>query len=272
MSVEWSWCEKHGASVLHSSVTGCPRCMAVEQICKVADERAWQAIVNHVGVPWADAYATSSRVNRGGSGVGPIMEQALQRVVGDAAAKVAPGTPPPRVSFVTAEEVRRHRASREMARLLGDLGEYSAARVHPTRSAESEETGVVCPACGAKERRQKEGSSITTMLHADDCRRVREAPLVALVAAVPEGLDPVGWRAAVLAVDEYWKVRRCDVNTEGTSFWLPRVLRGEVQARPSSAVEAGLLAYRRALASSPKVEPERRRGGPVVVVDRGDDD
>lgn len=29
-------------------------------------------------------------------------------------------------------------------------------------------------------------------------RRAREAPLVALVAAVPEGLDPVGWRAAVL--------------------------------------------------------------------------
>jgi hypothetical protein len=33
-------------------------------------------------------------------------------------------------------------------------------------------------------------------------RAKQEAPLVALVAAVPEGLDPIGWRAAVLAVDE----------------------------------------------------------------------
>ncbi len=41
--------------------------------------------------------------------------------------------------------------------------------------------------------------------HHDHCpvtRRAREAPIVALVNAVPEGLDPIGWRAAVLAVDE----------------------------------------------------------------------
>ena len=33
-------------------------------------------------------------------------------------------------------------------------------------------------------------------------RAKQEAPLVALVAAVPEGLDPIGWRAAVLALAE----------------------------------------------------------------------
>lgn len=35
-----------------------------------------------------------------------------------------------------------------------------------------------------------------------DDRRAREAPLVALVNAVPEGLDPNGWRAAVLGYSD----------------------------------------------------------------------
>ena len=218
--------------------------------------------------------------------------------------------------------------------------------------AESEETGVTCSACSAKERRQKSGPVATTMLHADDCpvvraachvpdvkprqpvttcsprrhlckcgcrcacggmfnitapppltsdgrevceacharektrteRRQREAPLVALVAACPEGLDPNGWRAAVLAINE----TQGDFDGSGVDLWIGhkctaavRLFVGGSRSAPDSEAVAWSMqdvavhAYRRALTPAAKVAPERRSGGkaaPVIVCDAGWED
>jgi hypothetical protein len=103
-------------------------------------------------------------------------------------------------------------------------------------------------------------------------RRQREAALVALVNACPEGLDPDGWRAAVLAChettgtdDTIWFVR--DENGSGRS--IERQLR---EARTPEHEPLLVAAYQRALAPRAKVPPERKRRGPAIVVDDGRDD
>jgi hypothetical protein len=103
-------------------------------------------------------------------------------------------------------------------------------------------------------------------------REGREAPLVALVNACPEGLDPDGWRAAVLAChettgtdDTIWFVR--DENGSGRS--IERQLR---EARTPEHEPLLVAAYQRALAPRAKVPPERKRRGPAIVVDDGRDD
>jgi hypothetical protein len=107
-------------------------------------------------------------------------------------------------------------------------------------------------------------------------RRNREAPLVALVAAVPEGLDPVGWRAAVLAAAE----RYPETSGRGSAQWVRTVsalLRSGDHVPPGSltSVVLAVVAYRRALApQDPRPVPERKTGGRDVrlTVDDGRDD
>ena len=105
-------------------------------------------------------------------------------------------------------------------------------------------------------------------------RRAREAPLVALVAAVPEGLDPVGWRAAVLAAVE---ADGPDRAMSWMASTLPSVLRKAQEDDPRLGFGRKLTpfvdAYRRAMApQGPRPVPERRIGGRAVrlVVDNGE--
>jgi hypothetical protein len=104
--------------------------------------------------------------------------------------------------------------------------EYDVVRLDDIRPATAEDAAYgaevspdtvaiggwsTCTGCGAVE--ESIGNDRTIMRHEEDCsvmrakvdrareltaRRAREAPLVALVNACPEGLDPVGWRCAVL--------------------------------------------------------------------------
>lgn len=104
-------------------------------------------------------------------------------------------------------------------------------------------------------------------------RRRRDTPLVALVNAVPEGLDATGWRAAVLAVrEEYldgdaWTMRAVIEHTA-------TCLRG--QGEPvSETTRRAIAAYRRAI--EPHKAPPRqpltwKRRGPALPVDDGRDD
>lgn len=87
----------------------------------------------------------------------------------------------------------------------------------------------------------------------------REAPLVALVAAVPEGLDPTAWRAAVLAATERYPMS--DIGT-----WRDRFVREVADLCRSgafvppgtlTAVVLAVTAYRRALAPHKAPPPER---------------
>jgi hypothetical protein len=108
-------------------------------------------------------------------------------------------------------------------------------------------------------------------------RPAQEAPLVALVAAVPAGLDPAGWRAAVLAANESFAPLRGDI--EHAEEWGEKLARGlasalsggdedavvqATKARPGSwtavAVLKGCRAYARAIAPrGPRPAPFRRR-------------
>jgi hypothetical protein len=122
----------------------------------------------------------------------------------------------------------------------------------------------------ARERREKEE------------RRLREAALVALVNAVPKELDPVGWRAAVLAVRDFWNINRAvrdwPRGEDGKDFanWLLLVEHCEPGwfPTPRTAYGAGFDAYRRAIAPHKAPSPEKRRGGKAVLltVDDGRDD
>ena len=103
-------------------------------------------------------------------------------------------------------------------------------------------------------------------------RRAAEAPLVALVAAVPKGLDPIGWRAAVLAV------RECYLDDPKTAMavagHLASVLLGDCEAT-SVTLQGASVAYDRAIApQGPRPSPERKIGGRAVrlTVDDGQDD
>lgn len=126
-------------------------------------------------------------------------------------------------------------------------------------------------------------------------RRAVEAPLVALVAAVPEGLDPVGWRAAVLALHEHHvegyggrSDERARAETIAVAGHLTVMLqqfaaalsRGmAVEDAQRTAMNGRCLAmttaYARAVApQGPRPKPERKRGGRDVrlAVDDGRDD
>ena len=110
-------------------------------------------------------------------------------------------------------------------------------------------------------------------------RRNREAQLVALVAAVPEGLDPIGWRAAVLGAHEMRQTAACSWPAaagllEGRTFkstdreWLIGLLR-------MSADHPVVAAYQRAITPAPPVPRVRatwKTRGPVLPVDDGRDD
>jgi hypothetical protein len=106
-----------------------------------------------------------------------------------------------------------------------------------------------------------------------DARRAAEAPLVALVNACPEGLDPVGWKAAVLAADEHWRRTAPGYRWEAAPFthWLRVVLSGKAAA-PDSAVGEAAAAYRRALTPHKAPPPERKAWGPRLTVDDGRDE
>jgi len=99
-------------------------------------------------------------------------------------------------------------------------------------------------------------------------RREAEAPLVALVATVPEGLDPNGWRAAVLAAYE-------DVSGQ---FSGPLDSQ-EFGAHCEAAIRGGGLdafadarhAYRRAIAPHKAPPPVRKTRGVSLPCDAYDD-
>lgn len=114
-------------------------------------------------------------------------------------------------------------------------------------------------------------------------RRNREAQLVALVAAVPEGLDPIGWRAAVLACVEHRNGNASDVKTETFYYALLRAhhgaARGETKNRLfiscGNPFECAVDSYLRAItpaAPVPRVRATWKTRGPVLPVDDGRDD
>ena len=126
-----------------------------------------------------------------------------------------------------------------------------------------------------------------------ECQRhAAEAPLVALVNTVPEGLDPIGWRAAVLGLRERHVLNgqgeHADTATvldaANLTVMLQRfaldVARGApVKEAQQSATNSRCLAmttaYARALApQDPRPVPERKTGGRDVrlTVDDGRDD
>ena len=120
-------------------------------------------------------------------------------------------------------------------------------------------------------------------LHTKDCKAVRrekEAALVALVAAVPEGLDPIGWRAAVLAVHEHHGRYADRLRGDLFAEWLAFVLRegltaGEVDGYHGLGYLEGLDAYQRAITPAPKVDRVRatwKTRGPVLPCDNGEDE
>lgn len=126
-------------------------------------------------------------------------------------------------------------------------------RVSRTRT----ERRVLCEACEPSTASRR---AIDRLSH--------ESPLVALVNAVPEGLDPVGWRAAVLFLyedavpgghDE--RLRRWPEWSKAPLATLIAVVRGEAALRePVITIgEEAALVYRRALAFTPKVQPYQRR-------------
>lgn len=106
-------------------------------------------------------------------------------------------------------------------------------------------------------------------------RAKQEAPLVALVNAVPEGLDPIGWRAAVLAVHEHHGRYADRLRGDLFAGWLAFVLRegltaGEVDGYHGLGYLEGLDSYQRAIAPAPKVDRQRltwKTRGPVLPVD-----
>lgn len=80
-----------------------------------------------------------------------------------------------------------------------------------------------------------------------------EAPLVELVKAVPAGLDPIGWRAAVLAVHEGYHGAVVH-GAETIESWVRHGDGGMVSGQQARA------AYARAVApKGPRPEPYRRR-------------
>jgi len=103
-----------------------------------------------------------------------------------------------------------------------------------------------------------------------DARRQKEAALVALVAAVPEGLDPVGWRAAVLA-----EVEGPGHLTSSEASEFGAQVEAAVRGRDVMAFPHASAAYQRAIAPAPKVDRVRatwKTRGPVLPCDNGWDE
>lgn len=108
-------------------------------------------------------------------------------------------------------------------------------------------------------------------------RAKQEAPLVALVNAVPEGLDPIGWRAAVLGTmeqlrqigDDGAEIRwRLTDERLGKTGSVERLIREEAYSLP-------LRLYQRAITPAPKVDRVRatwKTRGPVLPCDNGEDE
>lgn len=103
-------------------------------------------------------------------------------------------------------------------------------------------------------------------------RALQERPLVALVNACPEGLDPIGWRAAVLAVCE--RMGPQDWQDDRTGDWLREHARCSAvpDVHAASLKMVAWKAYRRAIAPAAKVDRQRltwKTRGPVLPVDDG---
>ena len=136
-----------------------------------------------------------------------------------------------------------------------------------------------CPRCASGPRRTycsvACGDAEQAARRAAD-RRQREAPLVALVNACPKGLDPVGWRAGVLAYAEMFR-------SDADFHWfrksdMPHVLAVIRDGEKSTGMNIRVFvdAYQRALAPRAKVAPERKgmtwkTRGPKLPVDHGED-
>jgi hypothetical protein len=107
-------------------------------------------------------------------------------------------------------------------------------------------------------------------------RAKQEAPLVALVAAVPEGLDPIGWRAAVLAVHECQSRYGSAIQGDHLAAWLMHSLReGMDDCDAGTSYAYGYHAYLRAIVPAPKVDRVRatwKTRGPVLPCDNGEDE
>lgn len=141
-----------------------------------------------------------------------------------------------------------------MQRLANGTGD---ARVAPR---------IPCPECHA------ETTCPNGTYHHDHCpvtRRAREAPIVALVNAVPEGLDAIGWRAAVLAAREYWQRHKVLPNwpnaIEAISFtmFVSRSILGTFTPDPTSCVGTSLVAYRRAIVAYRRAITPSSKATPV---------
>ena len=124
-----------------------------------------------------------------------------------------------------------------------------------------------------------------------EMRRAAEAPLVALVKAVPEGLDPLGWRAAVLGLRERHLSNGLGAHANAATVadaahltvmlqrFAAAIARGElVEKAQAAATNSRCLAMTAAYASAmappgPRPAPERKRGGrdARLTVDDGRD-
>lgn len=107
-------------------------------------------------------------------------------------------------------------------------------------------------------------------------RRAQEAPLVALVNAVPEGLDPIGWRAAVLALHECQSRYGSVIQGDHFAAWLMHSLREDMDdCDAGTPYAAGYHGYLRAITPAAPVHRERttwKTRGPVLAVDDGRDE
>ena len=107
-------------------------------------------------------------------------------------------------------------------------------------------------------------------------RAKQEAPLVALVAAVPAGLDPIGWRAAVLAVHECQSRYGSPIQGDHFAAWLMHSLREDMDDCDAGTPYAyGYHGYLRAIAPAAKVDRVRatwKTRGPVLPCDNGEDE
>lgn len=149
-------------------------------------------------------------------------------------------------------------------------GSYAAAQVHADVQQARCEQGIRCTLREVQSRVNHEaGCSVA--------RRAREAPLVALVNTVPAGLDPIGWRAAVLAVVEvcglvslHMMCFRVEDEEEGTAnavegLSIERQIRvGQVR---SLAGKHALPAYRRAVSTRGVRVPPHRTASPALPLD-----
>ncbi len=156
------------------------------------------------------------------------------------------------------------------------------------RACEVERIEPACEGCGAKGVAGKRGG--TFWLCEPGCpaayaavvaaRREADAPLVALVNAVPAWANPNAWRAAVLAVHEAsvgqstpdaWRAAECE-RAIGIM-----VAVGCAADAWSEIEQIALDAYRRAIAPHKAPAPERegatwRSRGPQLTVDDGRDE